>query len=137
MRTVDVVALLLSYRSAGLSDNAPSTLLALSRGDFLLEKHRRLVAVLIAGLQAQLLETRGELPGRLGMRRVAIQIVQLLRILLEVVELELLRLGEIMNVLVALRADSATGLDVFVAGILVVFIELVGAPCDVRVGGAS
>src|SRR5215472_10174994 len=132
--TPDVVALLPRYRSAGLSGNAPSTLLALSRGDFLLENHSRLVAVLIACLPAQLLETGGELPGELGMRRVAMQIVQLLGILLQVVELELLRLGEIMDVLVALRADTAAGLDVFVTGIFIVFIEPVGAPCDVRVG---
>ena len=50
---------------------------------------------MIAALDAQLLEPRGKLPRQVRMLRVAMQITHLAGIGMQIVKLELLRLGEV------------------------------------------
>src|SRR5579862_2955680 len=65
------------------------------------------------------------------------EVAHLRGVALEVVELKLLRGGEVMNVLVALGAHAATGPHLLVARILVVLVQPVGAPGCIRVGRES
>src|SRR5579864_3959204 len=91
-----------------------------------------LVDIVIAGVAAQLLQTRCELRAEGRIARIAIEIVHLVRVALQIVDLELLGRREVVNVFVALGSDSAARAHFLIARIFVVFIQPVSAPAAMR-----